>query len=183
TLYPPTHPAIHVSLSRLADTAGRVTARGPVSVGVLPDNLLLDGSAVSRPDQAVQETGALFHDHMIGVLTMHSSPGPEGWMPFLNLLARPIDEIRAAGGISRLWAATGQRYLDIQEIDYADILRDRGDGQLSHWNDIIRACLNLDSPLDDDALRKLIETCATAERFSEFIVALEEKGEGGTSSK
>jgi HEAT repeat protein len=183
TLYPPSHPAIHISLSRLVDTAGRLTADGPATFGVLPDNLLLDGRAAPRPDQAVRETGALLHDHMIGILKMYSTPSPEGWLPFLQLVSRPVEEVRAAGGVSRVWAATGQRYLDIEEIDYADILRDRGAGQQSRWDEIIRACLNLDSPLDDEALRDLVETCSNAERFSEFIVALEDQGQGGTGSK
>jgi hypothetical protein len=183
TLYPPSHPAIHISLSRLIDTAGRLTAAGPATFGVLPDNLLLGGRAAPRADQAVRETGALLHDHMIGILTMHSSPGPEGWLPFLQLVSRPSDDVRRAGGVGRVWAATGQRYLDIQEIDYADILRDRGAGQDSRWDDIIRACLNLDSPLDDEALRHLVETCGSAERFGEFIAGLEEQGAGGTESK
>ncbi len=56
--------------------------------------------------------------------------------------------MRAAGGIGRLWAATGQRHLELQEIDYADILRERAGDQESQWDDIIRACLDLDSPLD-----------------------------------
>src|SRR5438105_4608962 len=59
TLYPPAHPAIRMSLARLVDTAGRLTATGPVTFGVLPDNLLLDGSSAAKPDQAVRETGAL----------------------------------------------------------------------------------------------------------------------------
>jgi HEAT repeats len=173
TLYPPTHPAIRASLSRLADTAGRLTALGPVTFGVLPDNLLLGGSGSSKPDQAVRETAALLHDHMIGMLTMHAGPKPEGWLPFLNVLAMPIDEVRAAGGVGRLWAATGQRHLEIQEIDYADILRDRGAGEQSQWDDIIRSCMNLDSPLDDEALQQLVEVCSDPGRFSEFITALE----------
>jgi HEAT repeat protein len=183
SLYPPTHPAIRLSLARLVDTAGRLTATGPVTFGILPDNLLLDGSGAARPDQAVRETGALLHDHMIGLVTMHSSPDPEAWLPFLHLLAKPIDEVRAGGGVSRLWAATGQRHLSLQEIDYADILRDRGAGQESTWDDIIRACLNLDSPLDAEALRHLVEVCGDAERFSEFILALEQNGDAGTGSK
>lgn len=182
TLYPPSHPAIRASLSRLVDTAGRITAQGPVTFGVLPDNLLLGGSGSPKPDQAVRETGALLHDHMIGMVTMHASPNPEGWLPFLQLLATPIDEMRAAGGVSRLWAATGQRHLEIQEIDYADILRDRGAGEQSQWDDIIRACMNLDSPLDDEALRNLVEVCGDPERFGEFILALE-NSEAGTGSK
>ena len=182
TLYPSSHPAIRASMSRLVDTAGRMTANGPVILGVLPDNLLLGGSGAQKPDQAVRETGALLHDHMIGMLTMHASPNPESWLPFLQLLATPIDEVRAGGGVSRLWAATGQRHLDIQEIDYADILRDRGAGEQSQWDDIIRACMNLDSPLDDEALRNLVEMCGDPERFGEFIIALE-SADGGTGSK
>ncbi|HEV3216280.1 MAG TPA: HEAT repeat domain-containing protein [Vicinamibacterales bacterium] len=182
TLYPPTHPAIRSSLARLVDTAGRLTAQGPVTFGVLPDNLLLDGSGAAKPDQAVRETGALLHDHMIGLVTMHSSPKPEAWLPFLNLLAKPIEEVRAGGGVSQLWAATGQRHLSLQEIDYADILRDRGAGSQSQWDDIIRACLNLDSPLDDEALRHLVDVCGDSERFSEFILALEQS-DAGTGSK
>jgi hypothetical protein len=181
-LYPPIHPAIRLSLARLVETAGRLTATGPVTFGVLPDNLLMDGSGAARPDQAVRETATLLHDHMIGLVTLNSNPDPEAWLPFLNLLTSPIEEVRAGGGVSRLWAATGQRHLAIQEIDYADILRDRGAGEESKWDDIIRACLNLDSPLDDGALRNLVEACADVERFGELVLTLEHS-DGDTGSK
>src|SRR5688572_30549578 len=174
SLYPPAHPAIRLSLGRLVDAASRITASGSVTLGVVPDNLLLDGAATPRPDQAVRETAALLHEHLVGLITLHSSPDPEGWLPFLNILAKPFDEVRAGGGIGRLWAATGQRHLELQEIDYADILKERASGQQSHWNDIVRACFNMDSPLDDDALRELLDMCGHAERFSEFVRALEE---------
>jgi hypothetical protein len=183
SLYPSTHPAIRLSLGRLVDASSRITAKGSVTLGVVPDNLLMDGAASPKPDQAVRETAALLHDHMIGLITLHSSPDPDGWLPFLHILAKSFDEVRAAGGIGRLWAATGQRHLDLQEIDYADILKERAGGQESHWNDIIRACLNLDSPLDDDALRELLDVCGNAERFSEFVLALEENGETSMGSK
>src|SRR5215216_3043034 len=142
-LYPSTHPAIKLSLARLVDAASRITEKGSVTIGVVPDNLLMDGAATPRPDQAVRETAALLHDHMIGLVTLHSSPDPEGWLPFLHIVAKSFDEVRAGGGIGRLWAATGQRHLELQEIDYADILKERA-GQ-AKWDDIIRACLNLDS--------------------------------------
>ncbi len=109
TLYPSTHPAIRASLSRLVDTVARITAQGPVTFGVLPDNLLIGGNGSQKPDQSVRETGALLHDHMIGMLTLHESPNPEGWLPFLHLLAMPIDEVRANGGVSRLWARSTTR--------------------------------------------------------------------------
>ncbi len=184
TLYPSTHPAIKLSMGRLVDAATRMTSAGPVSLGVAPDNLLVDGAAAARPDQAVRETAAMFHDHMIGILKVHETPDPEGWMPFLGLLAKPLDEIRAAGGIGRLWAATGRNHLSITEIDYADILLDRGKGQvLPQWDDIIRACLNLDSPLDDDTLKNLVGVCLDSDRFSEFVLALDHNDTGSSTSK
>ena len=152
------------------DAASRITAKGPVTLGVVPENLLMDGAAPPRPDQAVRETAALLHDHMIGLLTLHSSPDPDGWLPFLNILGKSFDEVRAAGGIGRLWGATGQRHLELQEIDYADILRERAGDQESQWDAIIRACQDLDSPLTEEALRELLEVCGNAERFSEFVL-------------
>ena len=143
----------------------------------------MDGAAPARPDQAVRETAALLHDHMIGLLTLHSSPDPDGWLPFLNILAKSFDEVRSAGGIGRLWGATGQRHLELQEIDYADILRERSGDQESEWDAIIRACLDLDAPLDEHALREMLEVCGNAERFSEFLLALEESGATGMGSK
>src|SRR6185503_4397705 len=183
TLYPSTHPAIRLSMSRLVDAAARITGSGSVTIGVTPDNLLINGAGSAKPDQSVRETAAMFHEHMIGILTLHSSPDPEGWLPFLLLVAKPLDEIRASGGVSRLWAATGRRHLDITEIDYADILRDRGKGEESNWNDIIRACLNLDSPLDEETLKTLLDVFTNAEKFSEFVLALDENSEAGTGTK
>jgi HEAT repeats/PBS lyase HEAT-like repeat len=182
TLYPSTHPAIRLSLARLVDAASRLTSKGPVYLGVLPDNLLLDGGVCARPDQAVRETGTLFHDHMIGLVTLHSSTSPEGWLPFLALLAKPLDEVRASGGVGRLWAATGQRHLDLQEIDYADILRERSGVQLG-WDEIIRASMNFESPLDDETLRNLLKVCGDPEQFSDLVVALERNGEISLGSK
>src|SRR5688572_2667365 len=182
-LYPSTHSAIRLSLARLVEAASRITAQGSVNIGVVPDNLFLDGAAPGRPDQAVRETAALLHDHMIGILTLHSSPDPDAWLPFLNLLAKPLDEVRASGGIARMWMATGQRHLELQEIDYADILRERSDGMATTWDDIIRACLNLDSPLDEETLRGLLEVCGDPERFGELLVVLEQNGENSMGSK
>jgi hypothetical protein len=62
TLYPSSHPAIRLSLGRLVDAASRMTEKGPVTLGVVPDNLLMDGAAPPRPDQAGRKTASLMHD-------------------------------------------------------------------------------------------------------------------------
>src|SRR4026208_2540435 len=94
TLYPSTHPAIRLSMSRLVDAAARITGSGSVAIGVTPDNLLINGAGSAKPDQSVRETAAMFHEHMIGILTLHSSPDPEGWAPFLLFVVQtPADTI------------------------------------------------------------------------------------------
>src|SRR5947207_11755135 len=67
TLYPPSHPAIRLSMSRLVDATTRITAGSSVTIGVTPDNLLMNGAGAAKPDQAVRETASLFHEHMIGL--------------------------------------------------------------------------------------------------------------------
>ncbi len=53
----------------------------------------------------------------------------------------------------------------------------------SKWDDIIRACLNPDAPIDDETLKHLMEVCGDPQRFSEFIMALEQNEEGALGSK
>jgi hypothetical protein len=112
-------------------------------------------------------------------VTLHSSPDPEGWLPFLKILAKSFDEVRAAGGVGQLWAATGQHHLELQEIDYADILRERDGASESKWDDIIRACLNPDVPLDDERCRGC-SRCGDPE--ARLVLALEQNSETGMAS-
>jgi hypothetical protein len=120
---------------------------------------------------------------LIGIIKLHSSPDPDAWLPFLQILAKSLDEVRAAGGVARLWGATGQRHLEVEQIDYADILRERDGGHESRWDDIIRACLNPDLPLDANTLKSMLEICGDPDRFGEFIVTLEQNTELSLGSK
>ncbi len=68
---------------------------------------------------------SLLHAHLIGELTVHAGGDLEAWRSFLLLLSRPPDEVRAEGGIARLWATTAGRHVELREIDYAEVLRER----------------------------------------------------------
>ena len=43
------------------------------------------------------------------------------WRTLLLLLARPPEEVRADGGIARLWETAGGPSIDLEEIDYAEV--------------------------------------------------------------
>ena len=186
TLYPATHPAIRISLDRLSDVTGRAAAAGPLAITVLPDNLLLDGRAAQRPDAAIWELARLLHGHLIGSLTIHAAPSADSWRPFLLLVARPADEVRLEGGFARLWTLTGARDIEIQQIDYAEILRERGGGHSAGWDEIIQNCLQTDAvDLDEKTLHALLEVAGDADRLAELALLIEERasGHGGIRSQ
>ena len=181
SLYPSAHPAIRISLSRLAEVAAKATTAGPLVVTVLPDGLLIEGQAPARADTAVAELAALLHEHLVGALTIHAGANSDVWLSFFGLLARPIEEIRESGGIARLWAVKGSRAIDIQEIDYAEVLRERSTGGSAEWERIVANCLQTDAvDLDEKTVKALLDVAGDADRLAELVMLLQERsGSGG----
>ena len=105
----------------------------------------------------------------------------------LSLLATSPDEIRKEGGITRAWQAVGGGPIDIKEIDYAEVLRER-DSSTSRldptWEDLLDRCLIGDdrSTLDERALASLLEIARDAERLGEFLVRLQERSRAAGQS-
>ena len=179
TLYPAAHPAIKVSLGRLAEVVSRATASRPLTLAVLPDNLLIEGRSAPRTESAIVELAQLLHDHLVGGLTIHSSPDADLWRPFLLLLARPPADIRIEGGFARLWAATGVQHVEIQEIDYAEVLRERAGTRGGGWDEIIKHCLqDGGSEFDENTLQALLDVAGDPERLAELAMAIEQEAGG-----
>jgi hypothetical protein len=124
-LYPPSHPAIGTSLGRLASATGKLTETGPCRLQVRPDLLLIDGAAAARGDGAISELAGVLYRHLIGGLTVNAGADADSWRTLLLLLARSPEDVRADGGIAHLWATAGGPSLEIEEIDYAEVLRER----------------------------------------------------------
>ena len=69
TLYPPEHPTVGISVSRLA-TAIRESSLGSVfSIGVTPDTLMVEGTAADATQSGIAEAATLLHDRDILRLT------------------------------------------------------------------------------------------------------------------
>jgi hypothetical protein len=180
SLYPPAHPAIRISLSRLTDVAAKATAERSLVIQVLPDGLLIDGRAAARPDSAIGELATLLHEHLVGVLKVHKGADAEVWLPFFVMLARPIEEIRDGGGVARVWSMSGKSTLELEEIDYSEVLRERAGGQPVEWEEIVAHCLQSNAvDLDEKAVRALLDVAGDADRLAELVVLLEERASGG----
>ena len=68
----------------------------------------------------------------------------------------------------------GASHLDIREIDYAEVLRERAGGAEAAWDRIIACCLQGESSaLDEQALTALVAAISDSERFGELLARLQ----------
>src|SRR3982750_3050394 len=101
-LYPGTHPAIGVSLTRLVQAAQRLGENAPFTLQVRATSLLLGGAAPQRPDPALAELAEVLYRQMIGALTINPTADTESWRTMLLLLARTPEEVRSEEHTSEL---------------------------------------------------------------------------------
>jgi HEAT repeat protein len=173
SLYPGGHPAIGVSLTRLEQATARMTEAGPYTVQVLSDGLLIDGAKMAKPDPAVSELASLLHRHFIGRLTLNAGANSESWRTLLLLLARSPEEVRADGGIGKLWATAGGPSLEVAEIDYAEVLREK-QGLAATIESIIEAAMSGPTlTVDDAAMRAVISIIEDPAKLEQMMTELE----------
>jgi HEAT repeat protein len=174
SLYPAAHPAIGTTLGRLVDAHERATVDGSFPVQVKADGMLVNGAAPGRPDPMVAELADLLHRQLIGTLVLHGGADAQTWRSLLLLLTRTPEENRGDGGIAHLWSRSGGSSIEIHEIDYAEVLRERA-GDAAVIDDVIAACLK-GTPrleLDDQTLRALLEIVNDPARLQELVTRLE----------
>ncbi len=185
-LYPPAHPAIAPALGRIATLTAPAAMPAPLTLTVLPDGLLLDERTPARPDQAIGELASLLHAHWIGELVIHPGGGVDAWREFLLLLGRAPDAVRLDGGIARLWTTMGGRHLEVHEIDYAEVLRERPGGDAADWAAIVESCLEGRSArLDAQTVEKLLAAAVNnPEQLAALIASVETAAgrEGGLTA-
>ena len=181
-LYPSGHPAIASTLGRIAQITSPGALAAPLVMTVMPDGLLLDERAPARPEAALAEMAALLHSHLIGELTVHPGGDIEAWRTFLLLLGRTPESVRADGGIARVWTTLAGRHVELREIDYTEVLRERSGGDAAVWDRVILNCLHGSAfELDESAITDLIGLANNSERLSDLMSTVEAKMETGGS--
>jgi hypothetical protein len=172
SLYPAAHPAIQATLARLSEVTAQATAGGAYALQVQADGILIGGAAAARPDPVIAELAELLHRHLISGLVVHAGADQESWRALLLLLARSPDDVRRDGGIGRLWETAGGPSIEIQEIDYAEVLRERS-GHAATIEEVLSACLasGPQLQLDDQTMQALVALV----RDSEGLAALAER--------
>lgn len=180
SMYPATHPAIQDALARITTAGARAVADGPFLITVMPDTLLVGGRSLPRPDQAVGELAAMLHAHSVGELNITGLLEAPAWHAFLVLISQAPADIRDEGGISRAWESAGGGPLEVRQIDYGEVLRERAGQEDSDWEHILTAYLQGEqTDLDDTMLSTLLEIAQDPQRLSTFVDSLVERSEAG----
>ena len=180
SLYPAGHPAVKTAVTRLIETAGRVTAAEALRMTVLPHGLLLDRLAPAKPDQAVPELARLLHQHFISGFVLHDGGDAKTWHTLLGLLARPPEEVREAGGIGHLWSDKGglttedhRRSIELREVDYERLLLSRALGDPATLEQIFDSLVSGETgSLDPTARSRLTEIIRDSDKLELFAAEL-----------
>jgi hypothetical protein len=179
-LYPGGHPTIAATLGRIVQITSPASLPAPLKITVLPDNLLLEDRAPARADAAVGELAVLLHSHLIGEMTVRPGGDVEAWRTFLLLLGRAPESVRVDGGIARVWTTMAGRHIELREIDYAEVLRERPGGEAAVWDKVISNCLQGSAfELDDASIKELLGIALDSEKLSEMMSTLEKSVERG----
>jgi hypothetical protein len=178
SLYPAAHPAIGATLARVTQLTGAMTADGSFPLDVRPGTLMVGGAGPSKPDPAVVDLAELLRRQMIGTLTLNAGADAESWRTLLTLLARAPEEVRADGGIAHLWSTAGGPSVEIREIDYAEVLREK-QGDAATIDRVIAAALaGPQFQLDDATMPALIDIVGDPARLDELMAQLEARTDG-----
>lgn len=177
SMYPATHPAIEDALARITTAGSRAVADGPFLITVMPDTLLVGGRALARPDQAVAELAGMLHAHSVGELNIVGPLEAPAWHAFLVLIAQSPADIRDEGGIMRAWEAGGGGPLEVRQIDYSEVLRERAGTENSDWENLLAAYLaGEQTGIDDSMLSTLLEIANEPQRLATFVDSIVERG-------
>lgn len=173
SLYPGQHPAIGASLLRLVEATARLTAQRPLQLQVRPESLLIGNAGLPKPDQAIRELAELLHQHLIGAMTINAGADATSWRTLLLLLSRAPDDVRSDGGIAHLWATAGGPSVEIREVDYAEVLREKRGGRAA-LDEIIAAALDgAPIQLDDEHLDALLAALGDPAQLDELMARLD----------
>jgi hypothetical protein len=172
SLYPPEHPAIATSLDRLVRVCQAFPAEGAMRLWVFPEGLRLNQKKLAQPDTAVGELAEMLHERRVGELTILPGVTADHWRLFLSVLARAADDLAAHGGFARVWTTSGGQLIELREIDYSELLKERPAGQEASWDVVFQQFLQGGLQFDDTALRAVLEATGEPARLAELIAAI-----------
>lgn len=167
SLYPPEHPGVAASVTRLHDAVRQTTGGRAFTLGIAPDTVLLDGMAVAHPDPQTREAAAMLHERDLVRLTFADEVAVDTLEALLAVLAQDTRTLRDRGGPAVIWQATGHASIVVEQIDYGFMLADRvvDDSRVRKdevWFTLVRTIGNRQSTFGEAAQSRLLEIAGDA---------------------
>jgi hypothetical protein len=175
TLYPPDHPAVRASFERLSQAIQDATNDAVFSIGVTPDNLMIESFAVPDNPQ-VLEAARLLHDRDLLRLTFKGRVPPDAVAKLLHVLVLDRAALRARGGPEGVWREDGDVSIALEQIDYVHVLEDKEEHanrtQDDLWKSIVQSIVTGQNTMDEMAQQRLLAIAGDTEQIGELAHAV-----------
>ncbi len=173
TLYPSDHPAARAGLDRLHDAVAEATGGVGLTLGVTPTTLLVAGAPAADHGGPVTEAAALLHAADILEITFAREVPPSTLRALVELVTTPPEALRRAGGPATIWTRGGRASVAIVQVDYEQILQDRGAIRApvtkdELWRAIVRALTKRHASLDEAMQQRLLAIAGDLEAIGEL---------------
>ncbi len=179
TLYPPEHPTVGQSVTRLAKAIHESSLGGAFAIGVTPDTLMIEGASADASQTGIAEAAAMLHDRDILTITFIGDVPTEALHAFLRVITLDPAERRRHGGPARIWERQGHPSLAIEQIDYDKVLA-REEGEVAEpgkrddvWRSIVMSIVGAQSAVfDERAQQRLLAIAASPGDITDLAVAV-----------
>lgn len=175
TLYPADHPAVRASFERLAEAIQNATNDAVFSVGITPDNLMIERFPMPANAQ-ILEAAKLLHDRDLLRLTFSGRVPAQAVSKLLHLLALDRAELRQRGGPEGVWRENGDSSITLEQIDYVHVLEDNEEQpHKKHddvWKSIVQSIVTGQKTMDELAQQRLLAIAGDAEEIGELAYAV-----------
>jgi hypothetical protein len=170
-LYSPEHPAAIAALERLGQALKATMLGQSFTVGVTPEDLLVDGAAVTVRDHGIAEAATLLHDRDVIQVHFSGTVPPSGLLALVSLLSQDIEGVRQRGGPSRVWQQEGDPAIIIDQVDYQEILADHERAKPVErrddvWTLIVKSLVVGRPTFDELAQQRLLEIAGDPEAIA-----------------
>jgi hypothetical protein len=184
-MYSAGHPNARAAAEQCRSTLEVLAAHEQLVIGVTPQALLVNGSALPG-DARVREACAMLNEKDVIRLRLTAPPLTQDVSDFLHLLATDADDLRQHGGPAVVWKASGRPWLQLDQIDYDRLLTSAALGAVvtaarpegsatAHagvarddeiWSSLVRAMAHGHAPIDTRAERRLMDIAHSAEAIA-----------------
>ncbi len=178
TLYPPDHPTVGASVSRLSDAIAQTTGGAIFSIGITPGTLMIEGAAADTGQGGIAEAAALLHDRDLLRITFVGEVPPGAVQALLGVLTLDTDDRRRRGGPARIWEKDGHPSIQLEQIDYASLLA-RDEGIVAEparrddlWKSIVLSITNALTVFDEAAQQRMLAIAGSAPDIGDLATAV-----------